>query len=118
MEKNRRKTTRVPLTFTVTISLHGQDIPIQTDNISLRGLLCSPDKRLQAGQTCTVLIELNKEVLIKLDATILRASEDDTAIYFNTMDEESFFHLKRLVQYNTDDPDKIDRELAELYERL
>jgi hypothetical protein len=35
------------------------------------------------------------------------------------MDEESFFHLKRLVQYNTKDAQTIDRELARAgYENL
>jgi hypothetical protein len=27
------------------------------------------------------------------------------------MEENDFFHLKKIVQYNTQDPDKIDHEL-------
>ena len=41
---------------------------------------------------------------------ILRVGEQETAISFTAMDEESYAHLKRLVQYNTGDADLIEKE--------
>ena len=42
---------------------------------------------------------------------ILRVGPDETAISFTSMDEESFFHLKRIMEFNASDADKIDREM-------
>jgi hypothetical protein len=47
----------------------------------------------------------------------VRVSPRETGIYFKTMDENSFFHLKRLVQYNAQDPDMIDDECAAPFHR-
>ncbi len=112
MENERRKQTRVPVTFEVVVTTQGQKIPIKTKNISLRGMLCPPDTHFTVGETCTVEITLNEEITITLEGKILRTRSDGTGIYFSGMDEDSFYHLKRLVQYNTTDPDAIDEELS------
>jgi hypothetical protein len=37
--------------------------------------------------------------------------EKESAISFLSMTDESFIHLRRLVQYNAGDADRIDKEL-------
>jgi hypothetical protein len=41
----------------------------------------------------------------------LRTAEEGTAIAFTSIDEESFFHLKKLIQFHSDDADEIEAEL-------
>jgi hypothetical protein len=111
MSKERRKRTRVLVTFDVSISIGAEKISVQALNISLTGILCTADDRFQRGGECLVTIILDSEIRITLRGKILRTGAQETAIAFSTMDEESFAHLKRLVQYNAVDADTIEEEL-------
>lgn len=111
MNKERRKRTRVPVTFDISISIGAEKISVQTLNISLTGILCTADDRFQKDGACLVIIILDSEIHITLQGKILRTDTQETAIAFASMDEESFAHLKRLVQYNAVDADTIDGEL-------
>jgi hypothetical protein len=111
MTEERRKRTRAPVHFEVTVLLHGESIRLETENISLTGILCTADKRFHSGESCEVVIKLNPEVVIDVDAVILRTSEGKTAISFVRMDDESFYHLKKLIELNAGDADRIEDEL-------
>jgi hypothetical protein len=111
MDQEKRKRTRVPAHFDVTVSLRGEMIGVRIVNISLTGILCGSSPLFRKDDACKVILSLSDELKITIDAKILRVGEQETAISFTAMDEESFAHLKRLVQYNTDDADLIEGEL-------
>lgn len=113
MNAERRKNTRVPLQISVTIIVADQQVPVQTWDISLRGMGCTPNPGFKAGSPCRIRYALDCGTEFFIDGTILRCSDTEAAVFFNMMDQEAFYHLKRLVQYNTADPDLIDRELIE-----
>ena len=112
MHQDRRTRTRVPINCEVLITSSGQEVAVTTWNVSLRGMLCTAHPRLRAGDTCQVKFVLSPDVLFIIQGQVLRTTEDQTAIHFTGMDEDGFYHLKKLVQYNTEDPDRIDSELA------
>ena len=112
MKKERRRHTRVPVGFEVFVKIKRKAIPVKTLNLSMRGMRCSSDPLFADGASCTVVFALSSAIKLRINATILRASARQTGIHFESMDEDSFFHLKRLVQFNTKNPDTIDRELA------
>ncbi|MEI6126923.1 MAG: PilZ domain-containing protein [Pseudomonadota bacterium] len=112
MKNEKRQNTRVSVHFDVFIYMHGEKIPVQTWNLSMRGLQCSADKTFNEGEACTVVFVLSQEITFQIQGIILRTGTRDAGIRFESMEGESFLHLKRLVQYNTDDPDKIEDELA------
>jgi len=113
MADERRKRTRVHVHFHVSVLLGEKWVEVNTENISLTGILCTADDRFRTGDVCRVRIRLNQDVVIDLDGKILRSDREQTAISFVSMDEESFFHLKKLLQYNLDNADRIDDELTE-----
>jgi len=113
MDAERRRRTRVPLQIAVTVTVGGEHVPVKTWDVSLRGMGCTPDRRFTAGSPCRVTCTLGSGVECVVDGSIVRCSEKEAAIFFASMDADSFYHLKRLVQHNTSDPDSIDRELAE-----
>jgi hypothetical protein len=94
----------------------GRDVPIVTENISLKGLLAkgSPDlpDKLPAGRECTVKLALSPQATISIQGRIIRSSPSETAIDFLRMDEESFAHLRNLVRFNIGNPDVVDEEIA------
>lgn len=112
MRKERRKRTRVPVTFDASISIGAEEISVQVLNISLTGILCTGNDRFQKDESCLVTIILNSEIQIRLQGKILRTEQQETAIAFSSMDEINFAHLKKLVQYNAIDADTIDGELS------
>jgi hypothetical protein len=112
MTDDRRKRTRVPVQFEVIIRCGETELPVETINLSLTGVLCVTNPRFQKNAPCNIRIRLNEEVRIDLAGKVLRVGEDETAISFTSMDEESFFHLKRIMELNAGNADEIDRELA------
>lgn len=111
MTQERRKRSRVPLHFDVSVLFQGELIQLQTLNISLTGILCTSNKLFQKDVPCKVIIRLSADFQISIDSKILRVGTDETAISFTSMDEESFSHLKKLMQYNIGNADRVDEEL-------
>jgi hypothetical protein len=95
----------------VSVSIRGEKIEVQTLNISLAGMLCMADGHFHKAEQCQVVIKLDPDIQITVQGKIIRTSPDETAIAFLSMDEESFLHLKKLVEFNAEDADKIDKEL-------
>jgi hypothetical protein len=110
MDQEKRKRLRVPVRFDVSIKLGGKIIKAQLINISLTGILCTSNRLFQQNAPCQVIISLGTDLKITIDSKILRIGEQETAISFITMDEESFGHLKRVVEYNSGDVDRIEKE--------
>ncbi len=111
MDDERRRRTRVPVHFEVTVRVQDEPVKVETENISLNGMLCRPDVRMKKGDNGEVRIVLSPEVVITAAGRIIRSDPEGIAVAFADIDDESFFHLKKLVQYNTEDADIIDREL-------
>jgi hypothetical protein len=111
MNDEKRRRTRAPVHVDVSVRIAQETLRVETENISLNGMLCKPDRRLRTGETGDVRILLSPETVITARAKILRSDDVGMAIAFASLDDDSFFHLKRLVQFNTEDADLIDRGL-------
>jgi len=111
MIRERRKRTRVPVSFDIKIIVNRKKIKVKTYNISLTGISCVSDPRLVAGELCEVVFSLNPETKLQIDGKVLRADQKEAIISFLSMDEDTFFHLKMLMKYNAADPDRIEKEL-------
>ncbi|HPL96048.1 MAG TPA: PilZ domain-containing protein [Smithellaceae bacterium] len=112
MVRERRKRTRVPVNFDLHIVMLGEAIPVQTNNISLAGVSFSSDRKFAPGARCVVHLRLNKEVDLKMEARILRSQDRETIATFLEMDENSFYHLKKIMMYNAADSEQIEKELS------
>lgn len=111
MNQEKRMRTRAPVHFDVSILLGEEVISTEIINISLTGILCKYNPFFQNNAPCKVIISLGHDLQIVVDSKISRVGERESAISFICMDEESFIHLKRIVQYNVGDADSIDEEL-------
>lgn len=111
MIDDRRKRSRVPVHFEVSILVEEAWCHVKTLNLSLTGLLCVTHPRFQNDAPCQIRIQLNDRVTISLEGKILRIHGNETAIGFTSMDEESFFHLRRIMELNIGDADQIIREM-------
>jgi len=73
--------------------------------------LCDPVDGFAVGDDCEVAISLSEEAVIMVSAKVVRSDDTGLAVDFASMDEMSFTHLRRLIQFNADDADTIDSEL-------
>ncbi|MFO7569565.1 MAG: PilZ domain-containing protein [Smithellaceae bacterium] len=111
MIKERRKRTRVPVGFDLTIMIKGRDIKVQTLNLSLTGVSVASDHPFSPQEPCEVHLSLHQDINLTIEGRVLRSSGKETIISFVSMDEDSFYHLKRLLQFNAPDPDLIEQEI-------
>jgi hypothetical protein len=113
MDQDKRKRSRAPVRFDVGIVVRGKRIQARIINISLTGILCTTDHRFQKDEACTAVISLSDDLKITVDAKIIRVGKEETAISFVAMDEDSFSHLRKVVQLNTGDADRIEKEFRQ-----
>lgn len=112
MDQNKRRRTRVQAGFTVMLHKGDTASVAESHNLSLKGLLCDPVEGFQVGDECEVSITLSEEAVIMVNAKVVRADKGGLAVDFTSMDEMSFTHLRRLIQFNAPDADSIDDELT------
>lgn len=109
--EERRRRERVPVRLEVTVCLEGREIPVHSRNLSLKGLACAADERLQKNRCCQVLIRLVPDIRAVIKGRVVRSGEVEAAIDFLAMDLESFGHLRKIVEYHAADPAAISQEL-------
>jgi hypothetical protein len=116
MTRERRKRTRVKFRFETSVTIDNQEVRVQSHNLSLKGLLCSSNQIFREGQLCRVTLNLTQDnesepARAVIHGRIIRTDPKETAIDFNLMDAESFFHLKNIVECHSQEPERIAREL-------
>ena len=89
------------------------------ENLSLAGIFLKTPERL--GLKRLVKIELlftgtSSQISIILDGKITRHENVGMGIEFRNLDLDAFFHLKNLINYNTDKIDKVKKEFQKLAE--
>ncbi|NCD24399.1 MAG: PilZ domain-containing protein [Deltaproteobacteria bacterium] len=110
MTQERRRRTRVSLELSLLVACDGKQVRGVVHDLSLKGLACSTDDRLEAGKDCDLVLELDSGVRIRVHGRIIRDGRD-SAIDFVRMDEVSFGHLRNLVRLYAEDADAVDDEL-------
>jgi hypothetical protein len=112
MNENKRRRTRVKAAFTAEVRAAGRVMTAEVRDVSLKGLLLSGSDLPAVGEACQVVIVLGPGAAIELAARVVRSTGDGAALVVESMDAESFSHLRQLVRYHASDPDTIDDEIA------
>jgi len=118
MSEDKRKHTRVAAGFEAYVTVGDVVMPVRTRNLSLKGALLAGCGDCAEGTRCELHLPLSPGVRIVVDGIIRRTKGDEAAMAFTEMDDLSFTFLHRLVQLNAPDPEAIDDELLEIFEKL
>ncbi len=111
MSNEMRRRTRIKAGYQVSLLVGDREIPVTTRDLSLKGLSCLPVEGLEQGMECEVRISLADDINILASGNIVRVDKAGVAVDFTSIEEESFFHLHRLVELNYGDGDKIGEEI-------
>lgn len=114
-KNNRRGFIRVPFHTVVEVRAAGRLIRSQEGvNISMGGLTLSTSETVpEPAAPCRVKIILDAAehgVPIEADATVIRSHSGSLAVEFTALDPDSYQHLRKLILYNTADPDQAEQE--------
>jgi hypothetical protein len=114
--ENKRKNSRV--TFRATVSLDFQDqshTECETTDLSLKGVFVVGVTGHKVGERCRVSLQLAgsvSELTLRMHGEVSRVEPDGLALHFSEMDLDSFQHLKNILYYNSEDPDRLSEELV------
>ena len=118
-DNEQRKYIRVPFKAVACLWSLKQDAKEircdQTRDISLKGLYCYSDTKFSAETPCELELHLtgtSSKLVLFFKGQVVRADEKGMGIRFEEIDLDSFFLLKNILNYNTGDPEQIDRELT------
>lgn len=82
--------------------------------MSMTGMLLVTEERLPEGEPVEIKVVLTgTEPPLSLDfnGRVSRIIENGMGITFEKIDLDSYIHLKNIVSYNTDDPEKVQDEI-------
>ncbi|BCS88827.1 PilZ domain-containing protein [Pseudodesulfovibrio sediminis] len=117
MTNEKRHRTRVNAGFEAYVSMGDVIIPVATKNLSLKGALLTGCEDCIEGTKCELHLPLSPGIRIVVDGEIVRHGNGDAAMRFTEMDEMSFTSLHRLVTLNAQDPDAVDEEMLEIFQK-
>jgi hypothetical protein len=109
-----RQFTRVRFKVSATIKTAGRLFHGDVENLSMRGMFLGTDERLPVGEQAEITIALcatSPEVSITLNGKVCRLGEGGLGFAFEKIDLDSYTHLKNIIAYNIDDPEKVMEEI-------
>ena len=121
--EHHRLFSRADISFRVKLTFEDGTIVLgDTGNVGLGGLLVVTDEKLSDGHTCTIAIELSKDLEIESRGEVLRTDEQGVTIKFTAVRSDDLDHFDALIRYNlkgddglVEDTHNDDRPVLELY---
>ena len=119
MNEGKRKKTRVHFETRVTLKTDKSEIEAEANSkdISLKGIFVGTEKRIPVGTPCDIEILLmgtSTRLALSIKCIITRQDASGLGIAFDSVDIDSFIHLKNIVMYNASDPEDIEKEMFSL----
>ena len=115
MTENKRRFSRVPFKVMADITVneklyYGNEL----FNLGMGGCLLSIDKDIDPGTACRVTIRLtgtSSELNVGVQGEIVRYDNGKAAVKFTQIDPDSLYHLQNIVRYNSECPEKAEKEI-------
>lgn len=115
--KDHRNRTRVKFkTEVILISSAKTLSSLSSRDLSLKGLYVETEETFPLGTEVDIKLSLSgstSELILNMSGKVTRVEKKGMAVGFSTINEDSFYHLRKIIQYNNGDPVKVDRELSQ-----
>ena len=109
---------RVSFATEAHLELSGKRVEGHLLDISLNGALVQLETPLEVkeGSPCHLVIDLSgSDISLDFNAEAVHFHDDCIGFKFTSSDPDSFAHLRRLLELNTGDPERVERELHQLF---
>lgn len=113
----KRHFIRVPFIISAHILFDGKDLVCHLLDISLKGVLIESPQEfvIKKDALYSIILTLSKDVVITMEAKVIHIEENHIGLQWSDIDLDSITELRRLLEFNTNDPEEIHRELADLF---
>jgi len=106
----KRKHSRVGFTTKIKIKLSadGKEVDLKgsSRDLSLKGMFISSENHFSSGTKCSIKVYLTggiDKIELQMKGTVIRNSDNGMGIVFDSMDVDTYSHLKNIVHYNSRD---------------
>lgn len=115
-EQEKRHFCRIPFIHDANISSNGHDWQCNLLDISLKGILIEPPENIEMDKNrlYSINLTLSEEARINMNAKLIHAEANHLGLQWVNIDLDSFTILRRLLEFNLNDVDEINRELVDL----
>lgn len=117
--ENHRKFSRTEFNTTCEFTSGGKTLELRLLNISMKGLLAEtedPNAVEMNAQGELVINLAHSEIVIQTVGKLIHREGERLGFYFLEIDLDSMVHLRKLLEYNTGSPDRIEQELSFLHD--
>ena len=108
-DSERRMYERVEFATAIRIIIDTGDKSIEvkgdSKDLSLKGIFIVTKEKVLQGSPCAVKIYLSgstEELSLQIQGVVARIEDNGLGIFFDSMDVDSFTHLKSIVKFNSD----------------
>ena len=111
----KRKSNRVGFATDIQIEFNSDGKPVclagNSKDLSLKGIFVQTETIFPARTPCQVKIYLTggiDKIELSINATVVRNTDNGMGVEYDSMDVDTYSHLKNIVYYNsTDDTDEV-----------
>jgi len=112
-DDDRREKVRVHFQTQIIVEADAAKIQMNgsSSDLSLNGIFVNTDHKIPLQSPCRVKILLSglkPPLFLEMEGRIVRTDASGIAITFESMDLDSYTHLKNIVRYNVSDPDDVN----------
>ncbi len=115
MEKEKRRFSRVAFNVDARIESDGKTYQVSCiHNLSIGGCLLEVAGNCREGAGCIVILPLpHMAPPIEIQGKIVRVHNGKGSVQFTGISRENLVHLQNIIRYNSENPDRIEAEIAE-----
>ena len=103
----KRHFTRVDYCVGASIKFGNMVVICNTVNVSLCGLYLKTDQKIAVDTPVNITVYLSSHASIKLSACVVRKDTDGICVQINSLDNNSFEHLRTIVAANSTGQENI-----------
>jgi len=109
-DDERRKHSRVGFLTQIEIRIEADGkkniLEASSKDLSLKGIFVSTEKRFPLGTKCLITVYLTggiDKIELLMEGTVVRVTDNGFGIEFDSMDVDTYSHLKNIMYYNSMD---------------
>ncbi|PWV65742.1 PilZ domain-containing protein [Plasticicumulans acidivorans] len=117
MSEERRIYSRIPFVAHARLEVDGTVHEVELLDLSLKGALLQFSGTAPApgsGMRMQLALDPAEEIVLAMHGILVHTEGDRLGLHFDAVDIDTMTHLRRLMEFNLGDPERIRREVHEM----
>jgi len=113
--EDKRHFKRIAFTADIDVEYNGKNYTAELLDLSLKGILIKPEEKMPVQNNDLVLIKITlpmTDIILSFKSELVHRYNNNLGLKFICVDIDTITHLKRLMELNTGDAEKISEEMS------